>query len=58
MTEENIKQEKYCPNCKRLTPIDQFKKFESRSNGKVRTLWRCPICEQFKQAAKQASKIK
>jgi len=46
---------KNCPNCKRLSKSTDFKKFEVRANGKVKILWRCPICEKFKKAAKIAN---
>ena len=51
----SIDELKKCPNCKRLTPSSQYKKFEVRTNGKVKTFWRCPVCEEFKLAAKRAA---
>ena len=46
---------KKCPNCKRLTLASEYKKFEVRTNGVTKIFWRCPICEEFKLAAKKAA---
>jgi hypothetical protein len=46
---------KKCPNCKRLTLASEYKKFEVRTNGVTKIFWRCPVCEEFKLAAKKAA---
>jgi hypothetical protein len=49
---------KKCPNCKRLTAESEFKKFTKIINGLARTFWRCPVCDEFKKAAKKSFKNK
>jgi hypothetical protein len=47
---------KVCPGCRVLKPINQLKKIESRSCGRITYTWRCFHCIKRKELAQKAAK--